>query len=329
MSLLGCVNLAQVHSSTIPEKNVQLCIDDSGPTQINIGGTIKGTSSGLVFGYNYLDIRKLSFNKVTMKLFVQGKILSGVRFKHVVVPLAKIAELRLGTQSLASLLPFIRKLHWLENPLEFGDDFKRHYTYDPHHAYYQRRGPDFSLNMKVRGDRGERAVVEPLIRRQMITDNEEWTPLTELEEEKRHGERTTLLMEDEEEEEDELMEEKSAILLTRLPNSITFWSLLTHLTLNKADIIGNAGCSIAQFSILKSLSLSNDYCRRIQPHLDVKLSFDIPPSALHDFAFYIRYNLDVKRQRSYIGTLWFNYYVDNYRPFYPYYDLVVEYEDWS
>ncbi|KAI9127381.1 hypothetical protein K1719_001940 [Acacia pycnantha] len=311
----GCMNLAQIHSSIFPGKHVNLCIDDCGPMQINIGGSMKRTSSGLVIVYNYLDLHKLSFNKVTMKLFVSGNIISGVRFKHVVMPLAEIAELRLGAQSLASLLPFVRKLDSLESSIEFGDDFNQHYTYD-RDAYHYFLGCEFRLHMKVRRDRREMISDN---QREMVNDDQVATALMEVEEEE-------VLMEH--------CGSNTTDIFTRIPNSITRWSLLRKLTVKKSDIIGNAGSNVAQVSILKSLSLSHyDYCKRIKPHLDVKLSFhDIPPSALHDYYVGIRYNLEMKPPQHAIrsfGSLWFGCYVN----YYPYldsnYDLIVEYEDWS
>ncbi|XP_028760638.1 TMV resistance protein N-like [Neltuma alba] len=73
LRLDGCVNLGQIHFSTVPEQNVDLCIEDSGPMQINVGGSMKGrNSSGLVIVHNYLDVPNLTFNKVTMKVLVRG-----------------------------------------------------------------------------------------------------------------------------------------------------------------------------------------------------------------------------------------------------------------
>ncbi|XP_028760674.1 uncharacterized protein LOC114719361 [Neltuma alba] len=322
MDLEGCVNLRLIHSSTALEKNVRLGIDDSGPVQINFGGSIKGTSSGLVIVYNYLDLPSLSFHKVTMKLFVCGKIISGVRYKHVVMPLAEIAELRMGIRSVASLLPFVRKLEWLESPIEYGDDFKQHHAYDvAYSSRYNLFAPDFSLYLKLRGDRGERGVMMGPLRRKMITDNGYIVI-------------ATTLMEDEEEDDDgnELMEYGCHISAIRVPNNITRWSLLTRLTLKESDIIignNNADCSIPQLSILKSLiALSHDSCRRtIQPHLDVKLSLR------DDHSFFVLYNcweMTPQHPYTYPYNHWFSCRSNNFRSNHnsDYCDLIVDFGEW-
>ncbi|KAI9126962.1 hypothetical protein K1719_001521 [Acacia pycnantha] len=48
-----------------------------------------------------------------------------VRFKHEVIPVEEIEELRMWTKSLGSLLPFVR----FEHSIEFGHDFKQHFDY--------------------------------------------------------------------------------------------------------------------------------------------------------------------------------------------------------
>lgn len=53
------MNLGQIHSSTVPGKLGHLCIEQNGPMHIKVGGTGKGTSSGLVTAHNYLDLHKL------------------------------------------------------------------------------------------------------------------------------------------------------------------------------------------------------------------------------------------------------------------------------
>ncbi|XP_028760170.1 TMV resistance protein N-like [Neltuma alba] len=161
MSLGGCVNLDQIHSSTVLEKDVNLFIKDCGPMQINIGGSVKRRSSSrLVIVYNYLDVSNLTFNKVTMKVLVCGKMMCGVGFKHVRMPLGETAEfMRVGIQSLATLLPFVRVVEWLESPIEFGHDFKQHHTYHVCRAYTGLSSwNDFRLSVKVRGDGEERGV---------------------------------------------------------------------------------------------------------------------------------------------------------------------------
>ncbi|XP_028754867.1 TMV resistance protein N-like [Neltuma alba] len=154
--LRGCVNLGQIHSSTVPEKDINLFIKDCGPMQINVGGSMhERSSSGLVIVHNSLDLADLAFNKVTMKVMLYGKMICGVGFKHVRMPLKETAEfMRMGIQSLATLLPFVRRVKWLESPIEFGHDFKQHYTYDVNHYY--NGNTYFSIAVWVRSDGEER-----------------------------------------------------------------------------------------------------------------------------------------------------------------------------
>ncbi|KAK4259278.1 hypothetical protein QN277_005625 [Acacia crassicarpa] len=205
-----CVNLAQIHSSTFSRKPVGLYMYGCGPMQINVGGSIKGRNSRLVIVSGYLDLLNLSFNKVTWKVFVCGNRICGVRFKHVVMPLKEIEELRIGTQSLVSLLPFVRTVEWFERSIEFGHDFNQHYRYC--YSEFKRRNADKveSSDEEERGDRGEM-----MNERQVVSMS---------------------LMEDDEE--DVLMEHccSESVTFTRIPNSITRWSLLKELTLKSFPI---------------------------------------------------------------------------------------------
>ncbi|KAI9127126.1 hypothetical protein K1719_001685 [Acacia pycnantha] len=248
----GCVKLDQIHSSTVLSNLSSLGVFQDGPRQINIGGSMKG---GLATVYNYLDLDKSSWNKVRMKVLVCGDIICGVGFKHVEMPLAEIAELRY-------LLPFVRKVKLLEGAIEYGHDFSQHYDYDcrnwgSHHV-------GVFMKVRRRGDRGgQRHVVGPLTK-EMINDHHHQTSM-----EAREGGG---------EENEELMSSNSTIF-TRIPNSITRWSLLTELRLRKSD------------SILKSLSLSPSRAS-CKPHLLATFSLHIPPSAFTDPPgnhFYVHY----------------------------------------
>ncbi|KAK4259279.1 hypothetical protein QN277_005626 [Acacia crassicarpa] len=158
LNLNGCANLAQIHSLTFPGKVVNLIRYDCGPMQIKVGGNIKGRSSGFVIVLGYLDLRNLSFDQVTMKLFVCGNMICGVRLKHEVMPLEEKEDLRKEAQSLGSLLPFVREVEWFEGPIEFGHDFNQHYHY--------------SFSKEERGDRGEMNGHQ-LITMSLMEDDEE------------------------------------------------------------------------------------------------------------------------------------------------------------
>ncbi|XP_028760169.1 TMV resistance protein N-like [Neltuma alba] len=292
--LRGCVNLGQIHSSTVPEKDINLFIKDCGPMQINVGGSMhERSSSRLVIVHNSLDLADLTFNKVTMKVMLYGKMICGVGFKHVRMPLKEMAEfMRMGIQSLATLLPFVRRVKWLESPIEFGHDFKQHYTYDVNHYY--NGNTYFSIAVWVRSDGEERGVEddeeEDEDEREMISENEremnskgDQVVETEL-----------LLMEDEQEEDDDENDSKSAttlIITTLILNTIPCWSLLVRVTLKESDIIigNNASCSsIPQVSIILK-SLNEDCRRRIQPLLVVQLSSPISPLRHHSFGVFYNY----------------------------------------
>ncbi|KAI9127265.1 hypothetical protein K1719_001824 [Acacia pycnantha] len=241
-NLEDIILLNSKHLSEVP--------DLSQVPKIKVGGIIKGRSSAFVIMCSYLDLRNLSFNKLTLKVFVCGNIICSVRFKHEVIPMEEIEELRMWTQSLVSLLPFVMKVKLFERSIEFGHDFNQHfdycYKYDEDSVDEEDSVDDEedSVNEKEessvdeeRGDRGEMMNGHQVV--------------------------TMSLMEDEEEE-DVLMEHccSKNVIFTRVPNSITRWSLLKDLT-------------------LKSLLISNEYCKRIKPLLDVTLFFTpdiIPPS---------------------------------------------------
>ncbi|KAI9127032.1 hypothetical protein K1719_001591 [Acacia pycnantha] len=262
----GCVKLDQIHSSTVLSNLSRLWVHEDGPRQINIGGSMKGTRSGLVMVYNYLDLNKSSWNKVRMKVLVCNDIICGVGFKHVEMPLAEIAELRY-------LLPFVEEVELLEDPIEYGLDFRQHYDYDYDFGFAC--GVGVRMNVwRRRGDRGgERHVVGPLTR-EMIND---------------HHLQTSMEATGGGGEENEELMSSNATIFTRIPNNITGWSLLTQLRLRNSD------------SILKSLalSLSRASCK---PRLAATVSLHIPPSAFTDPP---GYNFNV----GYDGCRVFRYFV--------------------
>ncbi|KAK4259249.1 hypothetical protein QN277_005597 [Acacia crassicarpa] len=255
----GCVNLAKVHSSIVLGNLADLLLGNGGPRQINIGGSMKGTRSGVGLVFNYLDLDKLSLNNVRMKVLVCGDIICGVGFRHVETPLAEIAKLRY-------LLPFVRKVGLLEGPIEYGHDFRQHYDYDYDYNYLSHHRVRVRMKWRRRGDRGgERHVVGPLTG-EIIDDHHHQTSMEAREgggggeEEEEEEELMSIyhygFLQFDEEEEEELMSiyhygyyksarsRSNATIFIRVPSSFTRWSLLMKLTLRKSD------------SILKSLSLS-------------------------------------------------------------------------
>ncbi|KAI9127430.1 hypothetical protein K1719_001989 [Acacia pycnantha] len=246
----GCVNLAQIHSSSSPGEGVLIGINRCGPMQIKVGGSIKERSSELVIVDNSLDLLDGLYEKVRTKIFVCGNKVCGFRVKYEVVSLEEKKELIKGTKRLTSLLPFLREFKCFEGPI---------YRYSPNYLF-------FSVVVKdERGDsgremmNGHQPVTIPLMK-----DDDGHFVFTIVVKEKRsdsgemvnrHQVVTMPLMEDDEEDH-VLMDDCycKSFIFTRVPNSITRWSLLVKLT-------------------LKSLPLSNEYCRRNKPRLEVTLTF--------------------------------------------------------
>ncbi|KAI9127216.1 hypothetical protein K1719_001775 [Acacia pycnantha] len=237
--LRGCVNLAQIHSSIV--QRVALLVNGCGPMQMKFGGIIKGRSSALVIVFGYFDLHNLLCNKLTLKVFVCGKRICSVRFKHEVIPVEEIEELRMWTQSLVSLLPFARKVKWFEHSIEGGHDFNQNFN-------YRYENDDFCKRRMMNDDeedsvdeKEENSIVEERGDRGEMMNEHQVVTMSSMEVD---------------EEQDVLMEHccNKSFTFTRVPNSITRWSLLMDMT-------------------LKSLPSSNEYCRRIKPRLDVTLFF--------------------------------------------------------
>ncbi|KAI9127253.1 hypothetical protein K1719_001812 [Acacia pycnantha] len=288
----GCVKLDQIHSSTVLSNLCGLWVHGDGPRQINIGGSMKGTRTGLVMVYNDLDLRKSSWNKVRMKVLVCGDIICGVGYKHVEMPSAEIAELRY-------LFPFVREVGFLEGPIEYGHDFRQHYDYD--YAYDSNYPGSnchgVTMTVRSRGDRrGERHVVGSLTRG-MINDHHHQTSMEATEGEE----------EEEEEEENKDLMSSNATMFTRIPNSITGWSLLTILRLRKSD------------SILKSLLLSSSRVS-CKPRLVTTLSLHIPPCTLTDPR---GYDFSLLYDEAFVFSYDFNRSMDRHLD----YDFSIAYTD--
>ncbi|XP_028762387.1 disease resistance-like protein DSC1 [Neltuma alba] len=214
-----------------------------------------------------LELPNSNIQQLWDQVMVCSKIMYGIGFKHVKMPLKETAEvMTMGIQSLATLLPFVRIVECV----------------------------CFAITVRMRGDRGKRGVEddkeEDEDKREMISENErEMSSKGD-----QVGEMTLLLKEDEQEEADEDDSKMDDTLLTTLliPNTIPRWSLLIRLTLKEGDSIGNnnAGCSsIPQVSIFRK-SLNEDCRARIQPLLGVQLSSPISPLPHHSFGVFYNYS---------------------------------------
>ncbi|XP_054776986.1 disease resistance protein RPV1-like [Prosopis cineraria] len=262
LEAMGCVSLDQIHSSTFMPKLNELSLFWSGAKQIKMGGTMKGRSVGMVFIFNYLDLHKLAFNKVRTKVLAcdEGRIMWGFEHKHVHMPLEnrEMAELKIGAQRLACLLPFVRTVSWSKGPTEFGD-FNHHYT--SHFSLEKRlRDDDSKLEVTVRRRSGESederwpdSLVNVEVRRRggESKDGGPWGREVGNDDNHKGVEQEEVLMSQTNDTDDDMP-------LFTLPNAITRWSLLTQLMLKESEVIGKAGdSSIPQVSILRSLAHSH------------------------------------------------------------------------
>ncbi|XP_054778038.1 disease resistance protein RPV1-like [Prosopis cineraria] len=303
ISASDCSNLGQIHSSVALGKLANVFLQFCGvPTHVNIGGTIKGTSSGFVAAYNYLDLRHYSFNAVKVKLFISddGSIISGLRFKHVAVPFVKKSKRdnSIGimidqmhcTQRLASLLPFVNKVYWSDGPIDFGN-FKQHFNHvHANVACFPAEKSKMDVKRVTVRRKAQGGMVMPL-RREVASGNEEKELIGEVRCCSNSNTLTALMrnqvVHDYEDQEDELTGEvelcgdrsdNNTLERVLVPKNITRWSLLSKLTLRKRDIIGNeAWRSVPELSILKALAQSG-CCRMFEPMIDLTLSLDAPES---------------------------------------------------
>ncbi|XP_054795805.1 disease resistance protein RUN1-like isoform X2 [Prosopis cineraria] len=282
----GCISLDQIHSSTVMPELFNLGLEESRRKQIKMGGTMKGRSVVVVYVFNYLDLHELAFNKVRMKMLAceEGRILCGFGYKHVHMPLEnrEMAELKMGAQRLACLLPFVRRVEWSKGPIEFGD-FNHHYT--SHFSFQKMSIVDGSKSSKL----------ELTVRRRSGESEDEWWPdsLVNVEVRRRGGESKDggpWGREVGNDDNDKGVEQEEVLMpqtnntdddmpLFKLPNAITRWSLLTELMLKESEVIGKAGdSSIPQVSILRSLAHSHSH-KTTPPLMDLSLPLDIPPPA--------------------------------------------------
>ncbi|KAI9127093.1 hypothetical protein K1719_001652 [Acacia pycnantha] len=269
-----CVNLTQIYSSSSLNKLSHLSIRDCKDLRhINIGGNIKETSSGLIAVYNFLDLNNSLFHKLTVKLFVSddNNIFSGFRVKLVSVLLSEILSsddqcmnnnIESSKLKLSPLLPFVTSLRWLDLTV-FGS-FNEHFDFFAEHE-------DLSINhSKDEVNKLKVMARSPLLELQeeIITEEAVITDYISY-----HGERKPLII-FEIEEDIAVTEIIDCCGLTRVPNSITRWALLTQVTLQRSDIVGcEKAWNFLGISMLKSLEESG-YCRRIQPVIDIRMSLD-------------------------------------------------------
>ena len=259
----GCVNLDQIHSSTVLGKLTNLTLESCERSgHINFGdGSINGrTNSGLVTVNNFFDLSDFSFTKVTMKLLVSddGSAINGFKFKLLLMPFEGMLEskdyiesmeLILWTQRLSFLLPFVRTVHWSESPIEFGN-FKQHFDCDYSYSscFF---GERIQIKMKEVGEE-KNALGSVILSLRTIDD-----------------------VVDENYEEDECCSNNENNILTKVPNKVFRWSLLTKVSLKHSDIIGSGGWSIPHVCILRSLA-GSDSCEGLQTLKGIRLLLDVP-----------------------------------------------------
>ncbi|KAI9127077.1 hypothetical protein K1719_001636 [Acacia pycnantha] len=273
-----CENLTQIYSSSSMNKLSHLSIRDcKGLRHINIGGNIKETSSGLVAVYNFLDFKNSLFHKLTVKLFVSngGSIFSGFRVKLMSVLLSEILSsddqcMNINIESsklkLSSLLPFVTSLRWLDLT-EFGN-FNERFNFASEHGELKNiyaKDVVNELKAMVRKPSME-LEAKKITEKVIITDYNSY-----------HGKRKPLEVEEIKMTETECYCSSSTSndRITRVPNSITRWPLLTQVTLQRSEIIGCEAVTNMNpgISMLKLLAGSG-CCRRIQPVIDIRISLD-------------------------------------------------------
>ncbi|XP_028760639.1 uncharacterized protein LOC114719319 [Neltuma alba] len=253
-----CVNLDQIHSSTVLGKLTNLTLESCERSRhMNFGGSENGRrNSGLVTVNNFFDLNDFSFTKVTMKLLVSddGNIITGFQFKLLLMPFEEMLEYKdyiesmmliLWTQGLACSLPFVRVLHWSETPIESGN-FKQHFDCD---HYYDSYFFGERIQMKMKSG-GVKKIAQSGVSDVVVDEYDE---------------------EEEEDDDDECCSNDDVNnTLTRVLNDVTRWSLLTQVSLKKSDIIGSAGWSIPEVWILRSLA-GFERCEGLQTLKDITL----------------------------------------------------------
>ncbi|KAF7808578.1 disease resistance-like protein DSC1 [Senna tora] len=256
-----CINLVQIHSSSILRKLSNLSFSRCNKLRsINLAGSIHPRSLKLLIACNYFDFKKLRFRRVTFRfLLSEGGNIYSLRLKVVSVPFTNMR--------LSSLLPFVGKLRCLNvttssSRFEFGS-FCKCFTFD-HGIHPVHFSPWEAISLE-------------LMR----------TPQTcEVKSSTRKGFMRGSATREEEIGGMKLMDpENSAQLdcdcvidsMSKLPNSITRWSLLTNLSLQESDMVSVLGNEyLPGLPSLKSLAQSD--CSSLQPIMDLTFSVNAKTS---------------------------------------------------
>ncbi|KAF7823538.1 TMV resistance protein N-like [Senna tora] len=254
----GCENLVQIHSSTVLPK-----LEDVYSTFckrlrcVSIGSKMNG-SVGLVAVYKGFDLLNLSFNKVTIKVFISDdhEGICGSQVKGVSVPFTNIengGEIKLLGQSLRSLLPFVMIVPWVD--MSESENFKRRFgTYE------------FS-----RVEESNKFIEVYALRKTGMS--REWLELRGVEcgGRNRNSSNKKFMRREVECCSNSIISSecvKVRLRLTRsLPNTINRWSLLTDLTLQKRD-------NMSGLPSLKLLAEPKYFSSTLQPIINPTISLD-------------------------------------------------------
>ncbi|KAF7823539.1 TMV resistance protein N-like [Senna tora] len=207
-------------------------------------------SVGLVAVYKGFDLLNLSFNKVTIKVFIsddQDEI-CGVQVKVVSVPFTNIengGEIKLLGQSLRSLLPFVRIVPWVD--MSESENFKRRFgTYEfsrvKHSKLHDFEAYALQKTTMSRGWLKWRGVECGGSNKNRNSSNKKL---------RREVECVKVRLR----------------LTTSFPNIINRWSLLTDLTLQKMD-------NMSGLPSLKSLGEAKYFSSTLQPIINSTISVD-------------------------------------------------------
>ncbi|KAF7838466.1 disease resistance-like protein DSC1 [Senna tora] len=278
----GCTKLSQIHSSSVLPKLLIIKVNHCKKLRfLNIGcNIIHGLASrlsALKAVYYFHDHINSSFNKVSVNVFISapdGNI-SGFRYKVASSPLTEVTQhvgiiksskLKLFTDSMPSLLPFVSKIGWFDdnsssNHSKFGN-FKKD-------CYFLSHSGDHGVNY---GQIKEEFNTPTMQKRRMSFD----MPIRPQKPAEESSSLNTPLsispyqMWDSEEE-----VEKRCInvntndgLMLRVPKSIIRWCLLTQVRLKKSDIFVGSEEGWSLESIAESNWIPFD------PILDVLFSLD-------------------------------------------------------
>ncbi|KAF7843014.1 TMV resistance protein N-like [Senna tora] len=230
--LNGCVNLVQVHSSSILTKLRHLMINNCNKLRLaNLGGNIHGRISSrlVVVVYNYFDLKSLSFIRISVKVFMSDDDggISSFGLKVETVPFREhngSRELRLLGQSLSSLLPFVSQVRWLDVTSSIDSDFEMNLSHFPYYGGQKNQVPKVTELELQR--------TKPNDAKQKPSSMHPWMKGTVAKEVVGIG------LESSKEGDDCCVMNNQ---LLRVPKSITCWSFLTELSLQKSEIESSVG----------------------------------------------------------------------------------------